>query len=81
METQLVFVYHAVNLKSFLASTPEKTYKFSDPKNEGLLVTIIGISLSTARGIIFEKLKGTVLDGRIIPIVDPSTFLQKSQTN
>lgn len=79
LDTQTAFVYNVENLKDHLEETPEKKFKFKDPKDEGLLVTLIGISVSTTRGIVLEKLRGSVLDGRVIPVVNPSLFLAKNQ--
>lgn len=42
-----------------------------------LLVTFISISISTTRGILHEKLKGTVYQNKFLPIVDPNTFFKK----
>lgn len=33
--------------------------------------TLMGMAYSTARGIIFERTRGTFFDGVIIPVVDP----------
>jgi hypothetical protein len=39
-------------------------------------VTLCGISYSTARGIIIEKMQGTYFDGVILPIVSPAKLLE-----
>lgn len=43
-----------------------------------ILATLLGISLSTARGIIFEKLQNAGIKNVIIPVVSPHKMLAKS---
>jgi hypothetical protein len=81
LNTETVFVYHAIDLKDFLVlKKDENTWSFKDSKNEGLLVTLISVSLSTMRGIIFEKAQGTILANSPIPIMNPSQFVKSSTT-
>lgn len=42
-----------------------------------LIATLLGLSFSTARGIIFEKFSNTKFQGVILPVVDPKEMLQK----
>lgn len=79
VEAENAFIYHAIDLKKFLEyNQDKKTWKFHDVKNEALITTLIGISLSTMRGILYERSKGTVLERAPIPIMNPATFI-KSQ--
>lgn len=39
--------------------------------------TLLGIAFSTARGIIFERTRGTFFDGVILPVVDPFKVLEE----
>jgi hypothetical protein len=54
---------------------------FLDPKTnnvnlpEDFLVTINSITISTARGIMFNQFKGTFLHNAFLPIVDPKSFI------
>jgi len=48
---------------------------FSDP----MLITLLGIGLSTARGILFEKLENNGIKNIIIPVFSPQKLLVKSQ--
>ncbi len=78
LDAENVFVYYAINLKDHLElSEKEKTYKFKNVVDEGLIITLIGLSVSTMRGIIFEKSKGTILQFSPMPIINPSTFIKK----
>jgi hypothetical protein len=43
-----------------------------------LVVTLLGISLSTSRGILFEKLNSCGIHNAVIPVVSPVKLLQKS---
>lgn len=37
--------------------------------------TLLGTAYSTARGIIFERTRGTYFDGVILPVIDPFKVL------
>lgn len=37
--------------------------------------TLLGIAFSTSRGIILERIKGSYLDGIILPVISPMKFL------
>ncbi len=37
--------------------------------------TLFGMAYSTARGIIFERTRGTFFDGVVLPVIDPIKFL------
>lgn len=46
------------------------------PTIEGALpATLLGMAYSTARGIIFERTRGTFFEGVILPVVDPFKLL------
>lgn len=78
LDAESTFIYHAKDLKTFMEPLEDtNTWKFLDAKHEGLLVAILGISISTLRGILYEKLRGTILELKLIPIVNPSTFFKK----
>lgn len=65
------FHYHIQNLNNFYEVKETGELLFS-----GLLIsTLIGLSFSTARGIIFERLSNTNLQGVILPVVDPKKIL------
>lgn len=48
--------------------------------SSALITTLLGISFSTARGIIYERLNDTDLEGVILPVVSPQEIL-KSRIN
>ncbi len=76
---ETVFIYHALDLKNFLIHIKDgNTWSFKDQKNEGLLIALISVSLSTMRGIIFEKSQGTILGNSPMPIMNPSQFLKSA---
>jgi hypothetical protein len=79
MSIENVFVYNAFDLKKYIVLEDEKIneYKFKNEKDESLLTILIGISLSTMRGIIYEKTSGTLLQNAPLPIMDPSVFVRK----
>lgn len=77
MEIETAFVYHAIDLKKFMQQVPEtNVWKFIDSKDNGLLVVLIGISLSTMRGIVFEKTRGTFLHKYQLPVMDARDFVK-----
>lgn len=65
------FHYKIKDLKTFYTLDENSTPIFS-----GLLIaTLLGISFSTARGLIYERLSATNLSGIILPVVSPSKIL------
>lgn len=42
-----------------------------------LMRTLISLSISTVRGILSEKMKGTIIQGEIYPLIDPATLFNK----
>ncbi len=59
----------------------KKHFKLNENKNpvfSGLLIaTLLGLSFSTARGIIYERLSNTNMQGIILPIVSPQKMLSQ----
>lgn len=45
--------------------------------NQELGTTLLSLAFSTSRGMIYTRTQGTVLDGIILPVIDPSS-LQKT---
>jgi hypothetical protein len=81
LDCETTFVYHAKELKTFLEYDEEKNnWRFIDVRHEPLLTTLIAVSLSTMRGMLFEKCKGTLLESAIIPITNPAIFIKKGQS-
>lgn len=44
-----------------------------------VLRTIVSLSISTVRGILYEKLKGTIIQDEIYPIINPSTLFDTKE--
>ncbi|MCF6349383.1 MAG: hypothetical protein L3J20_14005 [Flavobacteriaceae bacterium] len=63
----------------------KKHFKLNEKENpvfSGLLIaTLLGLSFSTARGIIYERLSNTNLQGIILPIVSPQKMLSQQMEN
>lgn len=56
-------------------------YKLEDEKpvfSTLLIATILGIAISTSRGILFEKLESSGIKNIIIPVISPQKILTKS---
>lgn len=47
----------------------------------GLLVNIATLSVSTVRGILFEKLKGTIVEKEVYPLIDITTMFKGLKNN
>lgn len=74
---QVDFHYRIENLENFYELTNENI-----PKFHGMLIaTILGIGLSTARGIIFEKLEANGIKNVLIPVIAPKDLLKKQLPN
>lgn len=48
---------------------------------DSLVVTLFSISYSTMRGVFYEKSRGTMAERLILPIIDPTSILQKEKEN
>ncbi len=76
LEINVAFIYAAKDLGSFVVQNENGIWDFKDKKDEGLIITLLSISLSTLRGIIYEKTRGTIMDSVVMPVMDPSTFIK-----
>lgn len=65
------FHFHVYNLNNFYELKQDNQPVFSWL----LIATLLGLSFSTARGIIFERLSNTNLKHIILPVVDPKNML------
>ena len=70
---QIDFHYQVKHLSNFYHLKEENCPIFFAP----MIATLLGISLSTARGMIFEKLQSAGIKNIIIPIVSPQKMLAK----
>jgi len=44
-----------------------------------ILINLVTISISTVRGILFEKLKGTIVQNEIYPLIDPLNVIKNEE--
>jgi hypothetical protein len=72
MEIQIDFHYYVKNLHSFYKLEEEHKPIFDG----WMIATLLGIAVSTARGIIYEKLNANNIPNVIIPVISPKTLLQ-----
>jgi hypothetical protein len=71
------FAFHVPELNKHMEQREKdgnKYMAFKKPINNGLYTLLIGVSYSTMRGILTEKVKGTPLDTTFLPVVDPHIF-------
>jgi hypothetical protein len=50
------------------------------PEYHTVMVVFMSLSLSTLRGILLEKLHGTIYANKMLPIFDPKVFFQKTDS-
>jgi len=62
------------DLKSHVIGTDEKTQR--PLLNTAFLANLLGIAISTSRGMIKVKLEGTYIFNQLIPIVNPMDFIK-----
>jgi len=77
-EYGIEFQYVVDNIEDFLVDpdTIEDDLEEETPLISGVLGgTIMGITYSTARGIILERTQGTFFDGVILPVINPNTLI------
>lgn len=69
------FHFQIENLKDFYLLNEEQ-----HPVFNGLLIaTLLGLSFSTARGIIYERLSKTAMAGIILPVVSPQKMMNRQK--
>jgi hypothetical protein len=66
------FHYNITDLKSHYALDENKMPLFSGQ----FIATLLGISFSTARGLIFQQLQETNFKGMILPVISPLKMLE-----
>lgn len=69
-------IFFIVNMESIMQANKKKI-KLPDM----FLASLIGIVISTARGVWVSKVAGTSLDSAILPVLNPSEFLKKLKNN
>jgi hypothetical protein len=66
------FTFEIDNFTDFIAG---ESFDFPDQ----FIVTMVSISISTLRGIMYSQFRGTFLNNTILPIIDPKSFLKKTE--
>lgn len=69
------FHFHIKNFKNFLLEDKKGNVKM----NKTFAATLIAMAYSTARGIIFERTRGTFFEGVLLPIIDPFKVLEENR--
>ncbi|MBK6947694.1 MAG: hypothetical protein IPH16_06115 [Haliscomenobacter sp.] len=67
----LDFVLEVENLEVFLSREDAEIQVL-----DILAATLLGLCISTARGILYERTQGTPFEGIILPVVDPMKVLR-----
>lgn len=71
----LDFIYKSENFEDYIRVEDEKNKKLD--LTPAFILTLLGLSYSTARGIIFSRSSGTILEGILLPIIAPATLLER----
>lgn len=79
VETELVFNYGIIDFSNYVTQDANGIWKFINERDKELIVLLIGISYSTSRGILLEKLKGSTLSNALLPIIDPHDFFKQQK--
>ncbi len=69
------FHFHVENLKDFFIQDDNETMKM----DASLATTLLAMAYSTARGIVFERTRGTFFDGIVLPVIDPYKALLEEE--
>lgn len=72
VEYGLEFHFEVENVTDFIQKEGEETRL-----DIGLMATLLGMAFSTARGIIFERTRGTFFEGIVLPVIDPFKAIQE----
>lgn len=65
-------IFEVAELEKYITKDKKTTFE------ENFNLTLVSISISTTRGLMFSTFKGTFLQGAILPIIDP---IQQQKTN
>lgn len=75
LQLDIDYHFHIENLEDFYTTNEDGLPKFS----VAIIATILGIALSTTRGVLFEKLANQGINNIIIPVVSPMKMLANQQ--
>ena len=70
------FHFHIKELSSFYNLDDKGTPVFSGL----LIITLLGIGFSTARGILYERFANTIFNRVLLPIISPQKMLEKKDS-
>ncbi len=77
VEYGIEFHFHVDNLQEFVIETAD-----GEPQLEASIgATLLGMAYSTARGIVFERTRGTLFSGVLLPVIDPFKALMDNDKN
>jgi hypothetical protein len=69
-----VKVNFAFEIENFADFKSGEGFDFPDQ----FIVTMVSISISTLRGIMYSQFRGTFLNNTILPIIDPKSFVKET---
>jgi hypothetical protein len=72
-----LFTFRIPGLIDFVTIKDPKTkdWDFKVPTNRNIILSMINVSVSTMRGILLEKLRGTILHSKPLPLINPKVFV------
>ena len=76
-ECKIEFTFEVDNIDEYFIGDESKILEGGFGTDVLFVYTLVGLSFSTARGIIFSRSLGTMLDGLLLPIIAPKELLVK----
>ncbi|PSR11778.1 MAG: hypothetical protein C7N36_14795 [Bacteroidetes bacterium] len=67
LEYGIEFHFVVENLSDFILPKENDSFQM----DAAIAATLLGMAYSTARGIVYERTRGTFLDGVLLPVIDP----------
>ncbi|MFZ2283071.1 MAG: hypothetical protein WAV86_04285 [Lutibacter sp.] len=74
-ELQVENIFEIKPFKDLIISKADNGFNIPD----AVLHNLVSLSISTVRGILSEKLKGTIAQNEIYPLINPATIFKKEQ--
>ena len=76
-ECKIEFTFDVDNIEEYFIGNESKVSEGGFGTDASFVYTLVGLSFSTARGIIFSRSLGTMLDGLLLPVIAPKELLLK----
>ena len=75
-ELKVENIFELKPFKDVIKSKSENSYDIPD----AILHNLVSLSISTVRGILSEKLKGTIVQNEVYPLIDPTSLFKNKKS-